>query len=230
MKLGMITLFSFSVIALSSASAQNSTAAQSTVAPSVIATQHKVAMKQFSEKLQEEDLGVSDTGCPAGGTRNVDGAKIISATALSAEKQISQLMPLSAALAAAELAKPSVCGTCKQMVIATPYVITAPAKVSVKAFCDNRPTMTVEGDFQSEDQGEDYIQDVLKKKNADGQRLYAGCPDPCAFSVYSGKRTLANGKIRLTTTVLCGQPRNTGILFAKYNYSYGTIVQHTCKK
>lgn len=224
--LGLLVLMAMTT---GSAFAQNATTAL-TPSQSIIPNQHKTAMKQFSEKLQEEDLGVSDAGCPVGGTKNIDGAKVLSSTALNAEKQLSQLIPLSAALASSELAKVNACGTCQQMAIATPYVVTAPAKVSAKAFCDNRPTVSFEGDFQDEEAGEDYIQDVLKKKNADGQRLYAGCPDPCAFSVYSGKRTLANGKIRLTTTVLCGQPRNTGILFAKYNYSYGTLVQWTCKK
>lgn len=223
MNLAMITVFGLSMMILGPAYGQSNS-------QSVITTQHQVALKHFSEKLQEEDLGVSDAGCPAGSLKHIEGNKVLSGSAMSADTNVALLNPLANALASTELAKLKVCGTCKQMAVATPYFVTTPAKVAPRAFCDNRPTVTFEDDFQSQKEGEEFVQRILKKKNQEGERLYAGCPDPCAYSVYSGKRVLANGKIRLTTTILCGQPRNSNILFAKYNYSYGAALQYTCKK
>ena len=195
-----------------------------------LAKQHQVAMTEFTAQVKESNfLAASDVGCPVAGSKIVNGQKTDTGTLLSA-KGILKKLAIPAAAENKALAAQNNCGSCRQTIATTSFVVTRPAKVALKAFCDNRPTSTFMADFQTEKDAQEYTEEILNKKNAEGQRLYAACPDPCAFSVYAGKQVLSNGKVRSTLTVNCGQPRNTSPLFAKYNYSYGTTVQWSCHK
>lgn len=207
---------------------QNASAEQ-IAADLILANQHQVAMSEYSSKLVDGELSPSTADCPAAGFKFVEGGPGLSGGLMSAKANLGKLDVLAQAQAKS-LSATNYCGLCQQTVYVTPSVITRPAKIAAKVFCDNRPTTSFEADFQTDKEAEDFSQNIINKKNQEGERLYAACPDPCAFSVYAGKRTLPNGKVHSTLTVNCGQPRNTSVLFAKYNFSFGTAVQWSCRK
>lgn len=191
--------------------------------------QEQTAITQFSATAKEESVLPSDVGCPAGGFKVFPGTTVLTGSLASAKESLSKL-GLEANAQAQKIYQTNSCGSCKPRMHLTQFVVTKPAKISYQAFCDGRPTMNFEADFQSDEEAEQYSQDIIRKKNSEGKRLYAGCPDPCAFSVYAGKRKLSNGKTKSITTVVCGQPRNTSILFAKYSYTFGNTAQWSCHK
>lgn len=207
-----------------------SNAEQVPTSEALLNQQYVAGINEFQKKVYySEVLPASSAGCPAAGFKIINGAERQTGGLVKAEKYLS-IVGTSAQTQAQALTKTNMCGSCQQTVNVTPFVITQPAKVKYKPECDARPTVSFESDFQTDKEAEDYSQAILKNKNQEGQRLYAGCQDPCAFTVYAGKRTLPNGKIRSTMTVNCGQPRSSSILFANYNYSYGTAVQWSCIK
>lgn len=219
-----MNIMTFAIAVLLSTSGYAGTASNS---DALLASQAQVAISEFSNQLTAEPLPPSSSGCPISGYKIIPGSEKKTGSLMNAKKHLRGLSAL-ALSQAKDLMATNACESCQQTLQATPFLITSPSKVAYKEMCDNRPTVSFEADFQSDSEAESYTQAILNKKNQEGQRLYAGCPDPCAFTVYAGKRTLDNGKVRSTMTVQCGQPRNTSILFAKYHFSYGTALRWTC--
>ena len=190
--------------------------------------QHQAGLKQTLEVVRDETIEQSQSGdCPVGGLRLQETGKIQEGGLMSAESILRGLqkdIQKETDLASKDQSR---CGTCQQVNLASPVTASRPKSPSPHRSCENRPTETVRGEFESESEALSYIRETLKGNTRDGERLYAACPDPCSFSIYQSQTKISSGKTRVNLVVQCGHPK--GGLFATYQFSGAYVHQWSCR-
>lgn len=191
---------------------------------------HQNALKFTQDAIADHSLhGPQSPKCPAAGINTIESSQIIEGRLTSAKKALTTIESSLNNEAGQFKNEVSKCGQCKQHNVVTPITVTRPRNLGAQTqTCDNRPIELVRSEFASRTEAEEFVKVTLDKGNHEGERIYAGCPDPCSFYVYNAMTPLENGKTRLQLVVQCGQPRSG--LLAKYIFSGALVHEWTCSK
>lgn len=192
------------------------------------ACQYQSALKRVEANVADHSKnGPQDKNCPAAGIRTQSVRAVYEGSLLSAEGILMQIQSVVKTETAPVLADQSRCGSCEQVNVVSPLTTTRPKSPAFNRVCEGRPTETVRGEFANEQAAKVFVEQALRGENADGERLYAACPDPCSFNVYNAY-TQVGSKIRINLVVQCGHPK--GGLFAKYEFGGGYVHEWTCRQ
>lgn len=132
----------------------------------------------------------------------------------------------------------SKCGACQQLNVVSPASMILPQidseqNANTQKACARYPLAQFSKKFASMEEGQSFILDAFKKSNAEGEKMYETCPDPCSFYVYVATTNLSGGRKALNMTVQCGPPKvSEGFLGMDSTYDLSTRVIHewTCAK
>ena len=166
--------------------------------------------------------------CSPGGQNSVDKIHQVEGSATAAKSIVRSLVEGTQTELSSLSNDSSKCGSCRQVNQVVIYTTSEPAQVNADSSCDNRPTVNIQIELPDSDI-QIYAESTLKGDTPQGQQLYQGCPDPCAFNTASAATPAGNGRSLLNLTVHCGQPRTGFILFAKYKFSSGLIHKWVCQ-
>lgn len=190
---------------------------------------HKKSLQEMAKYVEDHARnGRQDRGCPKGGKQVRETRTVLEGSLFSAEGIVKQINQSNKREAQPLRMDQSKCGSCEQINVVSETTVSRPKTSKYVARCETYPTQNVRGEFNSEMDAAKYAEAVLKQRNNDGDRLYAGCPDPCSFYIYNALTPLSNGKVRLNLTVRCGQPREG--LMSKYVFSGALVQEWTCAK
>jgi len=190
----------------------------------------KDGLSQLQSSLNEHFKSqlVTDKSCPSGGAEVVDNIAEQKGKLLSALGTMQSLLNQTTAAVNARKTDNSRCGACKQTNVVSSFAVVHPEKTVLSPECENRPSETFAQDFSTAKEIQDFTQDLLKGKGADGERLADNCPNPCAYYITTAQTPLPSGATHLTLTIQCGQPRKDSIFSAAYIFKAGMIQQWTC--
>lgn len=171
-----------------------------------------------------------DSSCPAGGNQVFENMFWIKDSLFSALNSIDNLMDSVHPTLQEKQSEANRCGSCRQNNLVSSIATISPERVATVPECEGRPVETFRLNLKDKSDVKNFIQDLLRGRNSEGQRLASGCPDPCAYYVNTAQTELPNGDTHLTLTVQCGQPRRDSIFSARYEYNAGVIHQWSCSK
>ncbi len=188
-------------------------------------------MVQTSLETHRKDLGLaSDSACPAEGMDLIEDIHETKGALANALDSMDEMMKVISPTVAKKKSDVGRCGACKQTNVVSSYASISPEKTMPIPECGNRAAETFAIDVASKEGAKDFTEKLLSGDNAEGKRLQAACPDPCAYYVTTAQTQQDNGTTHLTLTVQCGQPRKGSVLFATYEYKAGVVHQWTCSK
>src|SRR3989338_535157 len=188
-----------------------------------------IGIPMMKESVKKSfQLSDSAQGCPQAGFQEFDSLSSARGSAMSSSKIITQLLEEIDPHHREISVENSRCGSCRQVNEIAVFSTSEPEKVKMKQFCNNRPTVNVEKEMENSDV-QDFASDTMRGKTPEGKELYAGCPDPCSFYVASATTPRSETRSLLNLTVHCGQPRNGGVLMAKYIYKAGLVQKWACQ-
>lgn len=192
------------------------------------ASKHEEALAIVNDAVTDfSKSGPQDASCPHSGMETLEIGKI-EGRLPSARDSITKIQQLTETEAKMILGKSNKCGTCKQNNVMTTINVTRPMTDKKVQACENLKTEVIRSEFTDHQNMEAFVQAVLDGKNQEGQRIYAACPNPCSFYVYSASTVLPNGQLRSNLYVQCGQPRSG--LLGKYTFSGAVTQEWTCSK
>lgn len=203
-----------------------------------IKTLQATGMAALKKSVVKHGKTPSAEGCPESGSEEV----VVNFTKKSTLTDIESAMSQASAAVserAKSLAKDgSKCGACKQLNVVSPASMILPQidseqEANTQKACTRYPINQFTKKFASMEEGQTFILDAFKKNNAEGEKMYDTCPDPCSFYVYVATTNLSGGRKSLNMTVQCGPPKvSEGFLGMDSTYDLSTRVIHewTCAK
>ncbi|MEY4669349.1 MAG: hypothetical protein RL518_2048 [Pseudomonadota bacterium] len=171
---------------------------------------HAIAESPCSPTLK--DLSIRSTLASAGFFDNLRNSED------SIRYQMDQLLSLSE-LKAVELSKSnSPCGSsCANPFVAVvfssipnmtlPEYEDSPSCEKLLTATQKEPIVYTDREFDTQDEAEEWYNDLTQGDGADGEDLYNRCPGQCSPS-YSSIMYRKNGKVVVTTSIVCGHARD----------------------
>lgn len=194
------------------------------------ACRHQRSLSQLTEVvLDHSKNGPQDLECAESGSR-LSEAKLVLEGGVMSSKNLAEKILQNLQMHAGRLqTDQSQCGgTCQQTNVISQIVVSRPKTAGVNAKCSSYPDQLVKDEFDSEEEAASFVEETLRGNNRQGERLHAGCPDPCSFYVYNAATKKDDDRIQLNLMVRCGDPR--GSLFSKYVFSGALVQEWTCQK
>lgn len=203
-----------------------------------IKAMQQTGMSALKKAVVKHSKTASAEGCPEAGSEEVVVNFNKKATLSDIEGAMTEANNAVAVKAKALAKDGSKCGACQQLNVVSPASMIMPQidtsiDTDAQKRCLRYPIAQFSKKFASMEEGQTFILDSFKKNNAEGEKMYDTCPDPCSFYVYVATTNLSGGRKALNMTVQCGPQKVVEGIFGMdsvYDLSTRVIHEWTCTK